>query len=116
MTETSKDLVVLITSEDIGRGDEKLGMILMAAFLDTLSQFRDDLSHVLFTNGGAKLVVDGSPVLDQLKQLESVGAKILTCGTCLNYFNIKDNLKVGTVSNMVEIIETLSKAGRVIRP
>jgi selenium metabolism protein YedF len=119
MSETSPiagDVVVYVASEGMGRGDEVLGRELMSKFLDTLSQFKDDLSHLIFVNAGARLVVDDSPVLEQLRQLEGVGVKLLACGTCLNHFGLTDRLAVGTVSNMVEIVETLSKAGKVVRP
>jgi selenium metabolism protein YedF len=115
-TNGAKNMVVHISSEGMGRGDEELGATLMTAFLDTLSQFKGELSHAIFVNAGAKLAVEGSPVLEQVRQLEQVGAQVLVCGTCLNHFGIKDKLAVGRVSNMYAIIETLSKAGRIIRP
>ena len=108
--------MVFVSSEGMGRGDEELGAILMAAFLDTLSHFGDDISHAVFLNAGAKLAVEGSPVLDQIRQLEELGVEVLVCGTCLNHFGIKDKLAVGSVSNMYAIIETLAKAGRIMRP
>jgi len=111
-----RNLVVYLSSEGMGRGDEELGGVLMAAFLDTLGQFRDEISHVVCLNAGARLAVEGSPVLEQLGQLEEVGVQVLVCGTCLNHFGIKDRLAVGSVSNMYAIIETLSRAGRIIRP
>ncbi len=111
----ARDMVVYVASEGMGRGDEVLGAELMSKFLDTLSQFKDQLTHVIFVNAGAKLVVDGSPVLQQLRHLEEVGVELLACGTCLNHFGITDKLAVGTMSNMVAIIETLSDAGRVVR-
>ncbi len=113
---TDGKTVVFVSSEGMGRGDEELGRILMAAFLDTLSQFKGELSHAIFVNAGAKLVVEGSPVLEQVRQLEQVGVQVLVCGTCLNHFGIKNNLAVGSVSNMYAIIETLSKAEKIIRP
>jgi selenium metabolism protein YedF len=111
-----KSTVVYVTSEGMGRGDEELGATLMAAFLDTLSQFKGELSHAIFLNAGAKLAVEGSPVLEQIRQLEEVGVEVLVCGTCLDHFGIRDRLAVGSVSNMYAIIETLSRAGRIIRP
>lgn len=108
--------VVCVSSEGMGRGDEELGGILMAAFLDTLSQFKGQISHAIFLNAGAKLAVESSPVLDQIRQLEQLGVQVLVCGTCLNHFGLADKLAVGSVSNMYAIIETLSTAGRVIRP
>jgi len=112
----TRNMVVCVSSEGMGRGDDELGATLMAAFLDTLSQFKGELSHAIFLNAGAKLAVEGSPVLEQLRQLEEVGVRVLVCGTCLNHFGIKEKLAVGSVSNMYAIIETLSKAGRIIRP
>jgi selenium metabolism protein YedF len=112
----ARNMVVYVSSEGMGRGDEALGANLMAAFLDTLSQFKGELSHLILVNAGAKLAVEGSPVLDQIRQLEQVGAQVLVCGTCLSHFGIRDRLAVGSVSNMYAIIEALSGAGRIIRP
>jgi selenium metabolism protein YedF len=115
-TALAKNIAVYVSSETMGRGDEELGSALMAAFLDTLSQFKGEISHAIFVNAGAKLAVEGSPVLEQLRLLEQTGVEVLVCGTCLNHFGIKDRLAVGSVSNMYAIIETLSKAGKIIRP
>ena len=112
----ARDLVVYVTSEGMGQGDDSLGRTLMAAFLDTLAHFKDEVSYVVFVNGGARLAVEDSPVLDQIRQLEQLGAQVLVCGTCLNHFGIREKLAVGSVSNMFSIIETLSKAGRIVRP
>jgi selenium metabolism protein YedF len=110
------DLVVYVSSEGMGRGDEPLGAVLMAAFLDTLAHLKGRVSHLIFVNAGAKLAAAGSPVLEQVRQLEQVGVQVLVCGTCLNYLGIREQLAVGRVSNMLEIIETLAAAGKVIRP
>ncbi|HUU01558.1 MAG TPA: sulfurtransferase-like selenium metabolism protein YedF [Myxococcota bacterium] len=107
--------VVFVSSEGMGRGDDELGSVLMAAFLDTLSQFKGKISHAIFVNGGAKLAVEGSPVLPQIRQLEQVGVEILVCGTCLNYFGIKDRLAAGNISNMYAIVETLTGASHIVR-
>ncbi len=107
--------VVFVASEEMGRGDDELGAILMEAFLDTLSQFKGKVAHAIFVNAGVRLAVEGSPVLTQLRQLEEVGVEVMVCGTCLNHFGISDQLAVGTVSNMYAIIERLSEAGRIIR-
>lgn len=115
-TPAAPSSVVYVSSDGMGRGDDELGGILMAAFLDTLSQFKGEISHAIFVNGGAKLAVAGSPVLAQLRQLEEVGVQVLVCGTCLNHFEIKDKLAVGRISNMYAILEALTKAGRVIKP
>jgi selenium metabolism protein YedF len=106
--------VVYVSSEGIGRGDDVLGHKLMAAYLDTLAQFAPQVSHVILINAGVKLAVDGSPVLDQIRNLERMGAQVFACGTCLNHFGIADRLHVGSVSNMLAILEVLSAAERVL--
>ena len=111
-----KNLVAYVSSEGMGSGDEALGAVLMAAFLDTLAQWKGELSHVIFVNGGARLAVEGSPVLDHIRQLEEVGAEILVCGTCLRHFGVEDKLAVGSVSNMFAILQVLTKAGRILKP
>jgi selenium metabolism protein YedF len=115
-TTGAESMVVFVSSEGMGRGDDELGGVLMEAFLDTLSQFRGKISHAIFVNAGAKLAVEGSPVLEQVRQLEEIGVQVLVCGTCLNHYGIKNKLAVGGVSNMYEIIETLANAGRIVRP
>jgi selenium metabolism protein YedF len=110
------NLVVYVAAETMGRGDEELGATLMASFLDTLSQFKDPLTHVIFVNAGARLTSEGSKVLPQLRQLEELGATLLVCGTCARHYAIQDRLAVGRLSNMLEIIETLTRAERILRP
>jgi len=111
----ARDTVILISSEVLGRGDDDLGRVLMAAYLDTLSQFARRISHVILMNSGVKLAVEGSPVLEQLRGLEKVGAKVLSCGTCLNHYGLREKLGVGTISNMLSILEILFGTGRLIR-
>jgi tRNA 2-thiouridine synthesizing protein A len=110
------DVVVYVASEEMGRGDDTLGATLMAAFLDTLAHLKGRVSHLVLVNAGAKLAIAGSPVLEQVRQLERIGVQVLVCGTCLTYFGVREALAAGRVSNMLEIIETLAGAGKVIRP
>lgn len=112
----ARDLVVFLSSEVLGRGDDDLGAALMATFLDTLSHFQGELSHILLINGGAKLPVEGSPVLEELRQLSGMGVCVLVCGTCLRHFGLVEKLGVGRISNMMEILEILARAGRVLSP
>ena len=72
--------------------------------------------RTMFYNGGAKLAIEGTEWLFDLKTLEEQGVEIMTCGTCLDYYGIKDKLAVGSVTNMYSIVETLQGAMSVIRP
>ena len=88
----------------------------MKSFLFALTQQDTLPKSILFYNGGAKLTTEGSASLEDLKSLEAQGVEILTCGTCLNFFGLSDKLQVGGVTNMYDIVEKMSSAGRVVRP
>ncbi len=107
-------LVLTIPSEFMGRGDEVLGEILIRAFFHTLGEVQPLPDTIVFLNSGVKLVVTGSPVLDDLRALCDQGISILACGTCLGHYGIKDQVAVGEISNMYSIAETLLGAGKVI--
>lgn len=109
-------LVVAVGSAVMGNGDDQLGAVLMKGFLYALSQLDQLPETILFYNGGARLTTEGSQSLEDLRNLEAMGVKIRTCGTCLDYYQLKEKLQVGEVTNMYEIAETLASAGKVIRP
>ena len=111
-----RNVVVQITSDKMGEGDEQLGRQLMKAYVFALTQLEELLQTILFYNGGAKLTCEGSPCLEDLEGLQEAGVKIMTCGTCLNHYGIADTLKVGEVTNMYSIAETLNNASLVVRP
>lgn len=108
--------VIAISENKMGRGNDELGTVLIKAFLHTVAGLAKKPDVMIFYNTGVKLTVQESDVLEDLKQLESEGVQIIVCGTCLNYFEIKDKLAVGTVSNMYDIVDTMSSAGRLLMP
>lgn len=106
---------VLVISQDVmGKGDDVLGTILIKSFFHTIAETEPSPDVILFLNSGVKLVVDGSEVLDDIKILENKGKIILACGTCLDFFKIKDRIKAGSVSNMYEIKELMLTASSTI--
>jgi selenium metabolism protein YedF len=108
-------IVVVFPSDQMGRGDEELGHILIRSFLHALTEVSDRPDTMIFFNTGVKLTVKGSEVLEDLQALEKNGVEILICGTCLDYFNIKGKIVVGQVSNMYTIAENMLAAGRLLR-
>ncbi len=110
-----ENFVVAITSEFMGSGSDELGKILIKGFIYTLTQLEKKPSAVIFYNSGVLLTTEG-PQLEDLKALSESGTEILACGTCLEFYGIKEKLAVGTVSNMYTIVEKLSGAAKVIRP
>jgi selenium metabolism protein YedF len=109
------DLVFFIDSDSLGRGSEELGGILMRAFLHTLGEAEVKPQKMILVNSGVKLACEGSPALEDLQTAASQGVEILACGTCLNYFELKEKLRTGRISNMYEILSVLSQAGRTVK-
>ena len=114
--EKESNKVVVIRSSVMGEGDPELGKVLIKGFIYALSQQEDLPKTILFYNGGAHLTCEGSASLDDLKELELRGVRILTCGTCLNFYGLSEKLKVGEVTNLYEIAETMSKASLIVSP
>jgi len=108
--------VVAVDTDAMGRGSEELGRTLMKAFLFAVSQLPRLPETILFYNGGARLTVEGSDSLGDLQGMAERGVRILTCGTCLNYYGLTERLAVGSVTNMYEIVETLAAADKVVKP
>ena len=114
--EGKRNIVVAVTSPRMGEGNDELGAVLMKGFLYALNQQDTLPTTILFYNGGAPLTCQGSQSLEDLKSLEAQGVEILTCGTCLNYYGLTDQLAVGEVTNMYTITEKLTGAHLVVRP
>lgn len=108
--------VVSVGSDRMGDGSDELGHILMKSFIFAVTQLDELPDKMIFYNGGARLTVEGSESLEDLRNLEEQGVEILTCGTCLDYYGLKEKLAVGGVTNMYSIVEILQSSVSVIRP
>ena len=107
--------IIFIGSDQMGRGDSKLGQILMKNFIFTLTEADVVPAAIYCVNSGVRLTIKGSEVLEPLEELASRGVDIASCGLCLEYFDAKDCLAVGRVSNMLELVNALEGAGSIIR-
>jgi len=109
-----QDTVIMITNNGMGKADKTLQQKLVGKYLE-LIQLNDSLPNAIcFYTEGVKLVVEGSPVLEQLKALDEKGVRLIVCSTCLEYFNLIDNVQVGIVGGMGDIIEAQVQAEKVI--
>jgi selenium metabolism protein YedF len=108
--------VVQITAGTMGSGDDELGALLLRSFLKTQAELERKPDAILFYNDGVKLCCEGSFLLEDLKGLEATGVEIIACGTCLNFFELDDQLRVGRVTDMLEIAGRLADAGSIVRP
>ena len=112
--EEKKTISVFVNANTMGKGDDKLGKLLIRAFFPTLLETESQPNKLIFMNSGVKLTVEGSEVIDSLKKIENEGIEILVCGTCLDFFNIKDKIKVGRISNMFEIVNSLINSDKTV--
>ena len=111
-----KGMLVVLSANVMGGGDEKLGKSLMKAFVFALTK-QDQLPEtILCYNTGAYLTCEGADTLEDLKSMEAEGVTILTCGTCLDFYGMKEKLAVGSVTNMYDIVERMEKAKTILRP
>ncbi|MEW9080488.1 sulfurtransferase-like selenium metabolism protein YedF [Terrisporobacter glycolicus] len=114
--EKEEKMVVVLSSDKMGEGDEELGKVLIKGFIYAITQLDKYPKAVLLYNSGVKLSAEGSDSIADLKMLEEHGVEILNCGTCLNFYNLQDKLQVGKVTNMYSIVEELAGATNIIRP
>ena len=108
-------LSILIASNLFGTGDEKLGETLMKVYINTLAETDVLPENLMFLNSGVKLTCEGSDVLDSLNTLKNKGVNIISCGACLDFYNLKENLKVGEIGNMYQIIEIMNTSNNTIK-
>ena len=114
--QSEDNILVAVNTNIMGRGSDDLGQALMKGFIYAITQQEKLPKTVLLYNGGAKLSVEGSESLEDLKWLADNGVEIVTCGTCLNFYGLTEKLAVGIVTNMYSIVEYLMKADKVIKP
>lgn len=108
-------LVLVVPSDCFGRGPAELGEQLMGALFNALLEVSPKPQKIIFLNSGVKLMIEGSHALDEVQALEEQGVEVLTCGTCLDYFGLREKLATGKVSNMYEIATALMEAGRIVQ-
>ena len=116
MDSRRKGMLVVLSVNVMGTGDAKLGTSLMKAFVFALTKQDHLPDTILCYNTGAYLTCEGADTLEDLKLLESEGVTILTCGTCLDFYDLKEKLSVGGITNMYDIVERMENAAQIIKP
>ena len=106
---------VFFNKASVGSGNDELGGNLAKMAIFTLSESDCIPTYVLFMNGGVKLTTGIEPqIIDNLNTLIEKGTTVLVCGTCLNFYGLKEECKVGTVSNMYDILGAMQEVSKVI--
>lgn len=106
---------ILVATNLLGNGDDKLGETLMKVYINTLAESEILPENLMFINGGVKLTCTGSDVLDSINSMKEKGVNIISCGACLDFYNLKEELKVGEIGNMYQIIELMNKSRNTIK-
>lgn len=113
-SERKDDIAIIIGSDKLGQGDDALGEVLMKSYIYSLTEVNPLPKTIVFLNAGVRLTVKDSPVLESLKKLNKSNVEIISCGTCLDYFDLKEKLDVGIIGNMYSIVEIMHISGKTI--
>jgi len=108
--------IVVISSQFMGTGDEALGKLLMKGFIFAISQLETLPTAIVFYNSGVYHALKDSVSVEDLQNMHEQGVKIVSCGTCLNHYNVLDDLAVGEVTDMYNIVNLMQQAANILRP
>ena len=109
-------LIIVVPADTMGRGNDALGGVLMRAYIKTLKHLSPLPAKIFFYNTGVKITATESDLIAPLQELADLGVEIYSCGTCLDFFNLKDTLLVGKPTNMFEIMDAMAQANKVVSP
>jgi len=110
------NFIVVISSDKMGDGDDKLGILLMENYIKAIKDLDKLPEKIVFYNKGVFLASKNSTVIEHLKDFEKMGIDLLLCATCVNYYSLESNVGAGTLSNMYAIAEAMASAGNIIKP
>ena len=105
---------LFFSADQIGRGDEALGKILVRGMLYTLSELERPPAALVFMNSGVRLAAEREDTIELLKKIDARGVQILVCGTCLDFYHLTEKLQAGRVSNLYEITELFLSSAMVV--
>lgn len=109
-------LICIIPADSMGRGSEELGWALLQNYVKTLKELSPLPAKIFFYNGGVKIVATDNKAIEAVIEMEKLGVEIWACGTCLEYFHLEKDLKVGRITNMFDIVNSMAMATRIISP
>ncbi|MCX5718011.1 MAG: sulfurtransferase-like selenium metabolism protein YedF [Nitrospirae bacterium] len=110
---TRRDLLLVIGTDTMGK-EESLGKVLMKGFFETMKATKEIPHTIFFLNAGVKLTTSNEEVIPILKEIEAMGVEIFSCGTCLKYYNLESELKIGYRGTTNHIIEGIKDFQKVV--
>lgn len=114
ITESLSDTCIFINSDKMGTGNDELGEVLIKGYIYALTESKPYPKAIVFVNSGIKLTTVNEATIENLTILQEAGVEILSCGTCLDYYGLKENLKVGNITNMYNIVELMNESSKTI--
>ena len=108
--------VFVFNNERLGIGDKELGEKLIGSFLRKVWANDEKPDVMIFYHAGVKLLIKDSPVLDAIEALSKAGVDLVVCGTCAGYYNVRDDIQFGRISDMTEIVRLIMAAEKVVTP
>ncbi|MGI5825441.1 MAG: sulfurtransferase-like selenium metabolism protein YedF [Bacillota bacterium] len=115
LTGRNDNLVIAVTSDCFGVGNDDLGATLMKSYLFALTEADKLPQTLIFVNKGVTLACEGSACLDAIQALADAGVEIMACGACLNFYGLTEALAIGTISNMYMIVNKMNNATNTIK-
>ncbi len=106
--------VVAVRSREMGEGDSELGGLLVRGYFNALKNMESIPTHILMYNSGIFHSLKGTDVAESLARLEDLGVSVIVCGTCVDFYQVKEKVAVGRISNMYQIATILAEAGHVV--
>lgn len=113
--EEDKTIVVVVTSDKLGHGEMELGKILMKEYFMALSADDKQPNKIIFLNSGVKLLKKDSEIIDYIKRLLERGVSVIYSKTCVDYYNIQNEITLGEASNIYDIVECMNECGNLIK-
>lgn len=112
VTKNTNNSIIVISSNSMGTGSEELSKKLIEGFIYSLTEQEENTlpTEIIFYNKGVFLTAHNEKTIEDLKSLEKKGVNILSCGLCLDFYNLKDTLQVGEITNMYNITTLLLSA------
>ena len=108
--------LLYLNSDQMGSGDAELGRKLLRLFLANLAASQTPIDLVGCVNSGVRLTTQGSEVIEHLEALKARGARIASCGTCLEHLGLEAKLLIGEVGSMEQSGQAMAMADKVIHP
>jgi len=109
-----KNSLLLVTREGMGSAPTELQTVLIINFFKTLLKENQIPGAIFFYADGVKLNIHGSVIEDQLLELETKGTSIITCTTCLNFYEVLPELAAGKKGGMPDLMRLIASSGKVV--